>query len=282
MGVNKVIYGGKTLIDLSGVTVTPETLGAGITAYNAAGELIVGTGQILVRHTWKKYASVSVYSQGSESSSMSYGVTSSIYGSKTATFNANGGTWTLGSKSTYSLASLYSSGARVYTSTSDHSVTSKVVTAEDTTTAAGTYEEGSWGSVSEVGSRYSGSLTCSGYRDYSFNSSTGAYSTAGSYTSIEMWYDEETSSDYLYTMSGGTLTRTWLESNGDYVYKYEQTMSNAVYVPGPTSYTYDVRTYVRKAVFSHYTAGSYIEDVTAEEGTYPDNGYQSGYYYIRT
>ena len=43
MAVNKVIYNGKTLIDLTAVDVTPETLAAGKKAMNAAGELIVGT-----------------------------------------------------------------------------------------------------------------------------------------------------------------------------------------------------------------------------------------------
>lgn len=43
MGVNKVNFAGRTLIDISDATVTPETLAAGVTAYNAAGELITGT-----------------------------------------------------------------------------------------------------------------------------------------------------------------------------------------------------------------------------------------------
>ena len=46
MAINKVQYlsstGLKTLIDLTGVTVTSESLLKGFTAYNAAGELIVG------------------------------------------------------------------------------------------------------------------------------------------------------------------------------------------------------------------------------------------------
>ncbi len=43
MGVNKVIFYGETLIDMSQVTVTPETLGKGKTALDARGELITGT-----------------------------------------------------------------------------------------------------------------------------------------------------------------------------------------------------------------------------------------------
>lgn len=46
MAVNKVIYDGKVLIDLTNLTVTPETLAEGTVAINAAGELIVGTAKI--------------------------------------------------------------------------------------------------------------------------------------------------------------------------------------------------------------------------------------------
>lgn len=40
--VNKVVYGGETLLDLTGDSVTPETLLSGATAHNAAGERIAG------------------------------------------------------------------------------------------------------------------------------------------------------------------------------------------------------------------------------------------------
>lgn len=43
MAVNKVEYGGQTLVDLTADTVTVETLIAGTTAHNAAGEQISGT-----------------------------------------------------------------------------------------------------------------------------------------------------------------------------------------------------------------------------------------------
>lgn len=50
MAVNKVVIntpeGEKVIIDLTGVTVTPEMLAEGVTAYNAAGELIVGTAKL--------------------------------------------------------------------------------------------------------------------------------------------------------------------------------------------------------------------------------------------
>lgn len=43
MAVSKVIYGGNTLIDLTGDTVTASTLIQGATAHNAAGQVITGT-----------------------------------------------------------------------------------------------------------------------------------------------------------------------------------------------------------------------------------------------
>ena len=43
MGVNKVEINGESILDLTGDSVTPETLAEGVTAHNAAGEPIVGT-----------------------------------------------------------------------------------------------------------------------------------------------------------------------------------------------------------------------------------------------
>ena len=43
MAINKVIYNGVTLIDLTVVNVTPDKLAEGVIAMNAKGELIVGT-----------------------------------------------------------------------------------------------------------------------------------------------------------------------------------------------------------------------------------------------
>lgn len=43
MGVNKVVYGAVSIIDISDSTVTPETLVKGETAYGADGEKITGT-----------------------------------------------------------------------------------------------------------------------------------------------------------------------------------------------------------------------------------------------
>ncbi len=46
MAVNHVIINGETSLDLRADTVTPDVLGAGITAHDAAGRVIVGTGAV--------------------------------------------------------------------------------------------------------------------------------------------------------------------------------------------------------------------------------------------
>ena len=43
MGVNKVVYGGRTVVDLTDATATADTVLAGYTAYGADGSRIVGT-----------------------------------------------------------------------------------------------------------------------------------------------------------------------------------------------------------------------------------------------
>lgn len=43
MGVNKVVYGGKTLIDLTADTVTADKVLSGVTAHGKDGEAITGT-----------------------------------------------------------------------------------------------------------------------------------------------------------------------------------------------------------------------------------------------
>lgn len=47
MAVNKVVYGGETLIDLTSDTVTAATLAEGVTAHDASGNLIVGTATVV-------------------------------------------------------------------------------------------------------------------------------------------------------------------------------------------------------------------------------------------
>lgn len=43
MGVNKVVFGAVSIMDISDSTVSPETLAEGVTAYAADGEKITGT-----------------------------------------------------------------------------------------------------------------------------------------------------------------------------------------------------------------------------------------------
>ena len=43
MAINKVIYGNRTLIDLTGDTVSPDKLAQGITAHDKSGAIITGT-----------------------------------------------------------------------------------------------------------------------------------------------------------------------------------------------------------------------------------------------
>lgn len=43
MAVNKVVYNGETLVDLTNDTVTSETLAEGVTAHDASGAVITGT-----------------------------------------------------------------------------------------------------------------------------------------------------------------------------------------------------------------------------------------------
>lgn len=56
MGVNIVKFYGTTLVDMTDATVTPETLGAGVTAYDAKGNLIVGTAEIVVKPAMENLA----------------------------------------------------------------------------------------------------------------------------------------------------------------------------------------------------------------------------------
>lgn len=54
--VNKVVYGGDTLVDLTDSTVTAENLAKGATAYDASGKKIVGTMEATGGATLPEYA----------------------------------------------------------------------------------------------------------------------------------------------------------------------------------------------------------------------------------
>lgn len=43
MAVNKVIYNGNTVMDLTGLTITADKVALGYTTHNSAGEVITGT-----------------------------------------------------------------------------------------------------------------------------------------------------------------------------------------------------------------------------------------------
>ena len=55
MEINKVVYNGNTLIDLTGDTVTPEVMLAGYTAHDASGEEIEGSIEIATLSELKSY-----------------------------------------------------------------------------------------------------------------------------------------------------------------------------------------------------------------------------------
>lgn len=67
MGVNKIVYGGVTKLDISNDTVTPETLLLGYTAHNNSGTQINGT------------VSFSTIYTGTTDPSSSLGVNGDIY-----------------------------------------------------------------------------------------------------------------------------------------------------------------------------------------------------------
>lgn len=62
MAANKVVYGNKTLIDLTGDTITEESLIRGYTAHKADGTIITGT-------AFAGYPSEHVFLDGIEDSS---------------------------------------------------------------------------------------------------------------------------------------------------------------------------------------------------------------------
>lgn len=381
MGVNKIVYGGRTLIDLTGVTVTPDTLAEGVTAYDAKGNLIIGVARIIKYVTWKKYAAASVYTEGAEASQGSAtGQTSAISGYDAYSFNADTGVFALtGSSTSHALSSLLSSKKPVYTAVSSdkHTLTWKKVTASNTTTTDAYYTEGSVTSSASSGN--SASSTLSGKSSYTFDKTTGQYTISGSrsgslstlynngytvYTSggtslvykkvtnkststSSYWSEGSFSTDYVDTDtnfitsytgysnvkfnsstgqwegSGYSVTYSPMEDEYqywtiyqignhsctkiDYDYSFgnyfaritystatanENTTTTTTYtittytkgrnyVAATSSTTYTVTTHQRTASFSHYVAGAFIEDVTDVAGTYPDNGYQDGYWYIK-
>lgn len=67
MAVNKVVYGGNTIIDLTSDTVTASDLISGVTAHDKSGTQVTGT--VVIQH----------YYTGSSAPSASLGVDGDIY-----------------------------------------------------------------------------------------------------------------------------------------------------------------------------------------------------------
>ena len=91
MSVNKVIYGGNVLIDLTGDTITPDKLAEGVKAHDASGAQITGTSTFDADTQDATAAAAEILS----------GKTAYVRGSKvTGTMKNNGGvTGTISSKS---------------------------------------------------------------------------------------------------------------------------------------------------------------------------------------
>ena len=91
MAINKVIYGGNVLIDLTGDTITPDKLAEGVKAHDASGAQITGTSTFDADTQDATAAAAEILS----------GKTASVRGSKvTGTMKNNGGvTGTISSKS---------------------------------------------------------------------------------------------------------------------------------------------------------------------------------------
>lgn len=64
MAVNKVVYSGSTLIDLTADTVTAATLANGVTATDRSGTQITGTLQFITYYTGTSDPSSSTGSDG--------------------------------------------------------------------------------------------------------------------------------------------------------------------------------------------------------------------------
>lgn len=64
MGINKVVYNGGTLIDLTGDTVTADKLMQGYIAHDRTGTVIIGTATIVTYYTGSSAPSSSLGSNG--------------------------------------------------------------------------------------------------------------------------------------------------------------------------------------------------------------------------
>lgn len=254
-----------------------------LSAYVRRGEKVV------VYATWKKYEAVAIYSEGSPvGSGGETGQTGSRTVANTATFDINSGTWVLGSLANRTLEDLYTSGDTVYPAgqdMSDHVLDSIRVTARSSYSTSGYYAEGS-PSVTSQTTASSGVIY--GYTGYNLDTSTGRYSIAGSYGNTTAEGDSDMDDlgfgkpgyAVRYDVSDGVLLIYELQADGDRVYTTISTQG-ARYISTGTGYAYTVNTQKTTATLETYQVGDYVADVTAEEGTYPDDGYMDGYYYVK-
>lgn len=204
------------------------------------------------------------------------GCTAAITGASSYTFDEETGEITLGSKSSHTLASLYSSKTPVYTEVNGKVLTLKRVPSYVNSTAGGYYKEGSPTSSNawnEAGT------TISGYSSYSFNASTGKYAVSGSVSGkVEDLYS---SGQKIYVSGGDTLVWCVVDdsmttsSGGDSYSVSWGSSSIAAYVSIGNPHT------LRKAYTGYTISGAsivltgYVGDVTIEwddDGTYYTGG----------
>lgn len=100
----------------------------------------------------------------------------------------------------------------------------------------------------------------SGYTGYSFDSESGEYSLTGE---SQYYSNEDDFEGDLYDLSGSTKLIKYAVVSHPYTLKYDYYDKGRTYHP-PVN-----------------TRGSFIETITAEDGTYPADGISGGYWYVK-
>lgn len=111
MAINKVIYGGRTLIDLTTDTVTASALSKGVTAHDKRGVLITGTNAASERDEIDRILECGLSDLGTRTSSRSITITVSDDGN-TVVKTAKNGSTQVGKTTT-----VYTNDARTITTT---------------------------------------------------------------------------------------------------------------------------------------------------------------------
>ncbi len=143
MAVNKVVYNGTTLIDLTGDTVTEDTLLVGTTAHDASGKQITGTmkkgASLNIIETFEKFQATSTVKNGNVITS-----TDGSGNSLVSTINSDGSVsevYTAADGTTITRTSVVN-GNRTFTDTytsSDGTTMTKVTTIDSNGNANYTY-----------------------------------------------------------------------------------------------------------------------------------------------